>query len=362
MAKTKNKHRHDPVPEIPQQIQEYADSTADVAYGTQLADVRGEIRGAESHTATINRAYDAYAKQLGKLGAAQQAAQQQAMGQIGDVGVALQGVSQNVTADQVAQAQKQAAILGQGSTVSDTAAALGGATQGVVGGDALNAITGTANVGLANYSDLERRGATGERDRIRAKDDLQDHIAELTKEKRQIRKEKGAFEASTIYDQLAQRRQEAIALLGIQRQKKNDKMDQQLAEAQLALDASNIATDNELAAQVAQDNRRDDRHDNQAQDEQAADEAQHGGMSQAERQQYHSYVDKINAGQQRMDELITNRGMSIAEARRRAKSQLGLEEWQIRAASQLVRDGSLSGGIQQGVQAHLPGNHLPPTW
>jgi ABC-type sugar transport system ATPase subunit len=63
-----------------------------------------------------------------------------------------------------------------------------------------------------------------------------------------------------------------------------------------------------------------------------------------------------------MDELITNRGMSIAEARRRAKSQLGLEEWQIRAASQLVRDGSLSGGIQQGVQAHLPGNHLPPTW
>lgn len=327
---------------------------AKYAFGGELAENKKERRQLRNQGREIEQAYDAYAGQMEQIQRGQLAQQLQARERLLAGAGQLQGVADAATAGQQDALGKQAGLLGQGSTATDTYGALGAAGAQTRANMGALALAGDANIGVARLTDLGSRAATGQRDRIASKEELQGLKRENAQERQEIKARKGGWMAEKLYEYIQQQKENRIAKMGLRGEQADRRQDRREHE-----DEMDLARD-QLAADIA-----DDQADNEREDRESRGNGNSGGggLSPSAQDDYRKAIDGITAVSKAYDRLRSNQGLSHSSAMKKALRSAGGEAWMAKIAKQLAQDGSLGKQAERVLRANLPpGAKIPRRW
>lgn len=341
------------IPGVDKNMRRTIKALGGLAYDGQLRDLKGEKKQIRRHGRAINRAYKAYEGRLGELGASQQNAYLDAQNRGLGVHTALEGIAANQTQAGVADAQRRAALLGQGDTVAQNLGAVGGnaaISRGQVAGAAQNTM---ADVGLAAFSDFGRRAATGQRDQIDSKNEQFELLQANRAEKRGVKKEKGQFMVGQLNELLQRQEENLLARLGLKIDSKQFNKEMRLENKKFRLDKRNSKHDRK-------EDRKNRKNDEKGDKGEGGDKGM-GGLSPSQKEEYRRKVAKINSVISTYRNMI-RRGVPPSKAGKKARKATSADRFMVTIAAQVVNSGGINSRGKHLVRGYLPGGPIPKKW
>lgn len=331
-----------------------ASRDARLAFAPELRGINDEIQRARNQKGVINSAYDAYRERLMAIQQQQQMQQRMTMqGIMGDEQM-LQGMAGQMTDAGMAQAQQQAQLLGQGSDVADQLGQIGSMAQLSRGGAAMNALTGAANVGIADYTDLSRRAGIANKDALDAKHEAEIYRREQEEKARQARRDKGDYRV-TKQDELEQRQFEnQQAAKALRAENKATRAQTALAKKQLKVDDANADADR-------RQRERDSKRDYQAALNAAEGAKAPGGLSPSDKQDFNQKTAQVESALNTYVKML-KKGASEGKAAAAARRRNNVDRWVVQIAKDLSSKGKLSRKGRTIAKAHMPGGVIPKSW
>jgi len=364
MARKKGGKKKDPRrrSKIERQAMEAARAEGALAFQPAIREGRNEQLRAKRHQGVLDAAFNDYGNYLQQSQAAVQQMTERSRQANMDRTAQLGALTAQTAGQGQDYASQQAAILGQGTGVQDAIGALAqGANQGLANQSSV-VDQAMADLGIADFTNLARRGGVAERERIaqtQAAEDYRRLAAQSTKESKQ---DKGNYVASKFQELLQQNKQNRFQKKGLQIQAQQSKAEQALAAATLAETVRSNKADEYLEKLGIKTDRNQSNKDRKAaKDENKGSNGQTGGLSPSERDEYKQYVRKVRSVQAIYSRARKN-GASPKQARTRAMRQAGGERWMVSIAKDLVDGGNLSPAARRIAKAKLPGGKLPKSW
>lgn len=349
-GKGKKAGKSDLSPEA-QTVYESAQTQADLAYNPYKQEIRGELRRASAHEGVIDRAYDAYAEQLASMKSAQDAATLGARESVTSARLALEQGAGAQTERMAADANKRASLLGHSADSAEIIKALGGGAGASRASLGALVDTSMANIGLADYSDLTRRGATGERQRIADQSANTDYGRQQREALQSAKLEQGQFASSALQELIQQQSQNKIAAEGLG-----------LDQAQFGLDQQELAemirhhkAQEEVAKTKAETARETQANESKPGSTKPSD------LTPSERKSYKKTVNLVQAVSKEYARL-RKQGYPVKVAKSKARRKMGGDRWMATVAHQMTDLGGLNDKGKKAFRGHLPGGVLPASY
>jgi hypothetical protein len=355
-----------------EQWMELAKASARAQTRPEQRELIAERGRAAKHSGVLDSAFDAYQQRLGAIQGAQQAGYQAAISGQQERAQQLAASQGEFAQGQIADADARSALLGQGGQVGEQiqrATAGGLAAQGAQVGTQQGAM---AALGLADSSDLGRRSATGERDRIAALQGVEDYRRGVGEDMRELKRSQGDMALQQYMDLMQFGKTHRLARKGHTLAKQGQRHDQMMREKEFELARRELMSlIKDRAAGRRQDrwegrvNRRESARDRRASARdgggKGGSSGGSGGLSPSQKERQRELTNRLQSVTAAYRQGIRN-GQSPTQAMKQARRKAGADRWMATVARMLVNKGKLNKQGRRIIKGHFPGAVIPKQY